>query len=366
MTSMTSSRTVIRSGRTPQPQAHTPGRILGIGSSRDRSSTNEAPFATLRVQIISCHDLEAKDSNGFSDPYVVVSMLGKEFKTPVCKRNLNPIYKPQDATFEFPIHMSLVQKLGTLNLKFVVWDKDMIGKDFLGKNSLSVNEWFKGAAFSFDDPENEPILIGLLSSCPTTMLYGTMRIKVGFVPPNPTSQPDFRNIFHTLANPTLAPQIDHVGIVTLLISGARHLPDWPTVTHIGWDMDPYVKVTIGGEAKCTQVKRHNREPDWDEQLFFHVRKRDLSLPILLSVYDWDRFSFDDHVGDATILISQLVGKTSRRDRTSDFYPNGLPTMEEFRDVRLIKNPKRPYKRTPTLTFSACYQSYEDLRKQVGH
>jgi hypothetical protein len=82
-------------------------------------------------------------------------MLGKEFKTPVCKRNLNPIYPPEYATFEFPIYMSLVHKLGTLNLKFVVWNKDMLGNDFLGKNALPVNEWFKDTAFAFDDPHNQ-------------------------------------------------------------------------------------------------------------------------------------------------------------------------------------------------------------------
>ena len=100
-------------------------------------------------------------SRPFSSPlflricsFVVVSTLGKEFKTPVCKRNLNPVYNPQEATFDFPIYMSLVQRLGSVNLKFVVWDKDFIGKDFLGKNTLSVNEWFKRTALAFYDPEN--------------------------------------------------------------------------------------------------------------------------------------------------------------------------------------------------------------------
>jgi hypothetical protein len=90
--------------------------------------------------------------------FVVVSTLGKEFKTPVCARNLNPVYNPQEATFDFPIYMSLLQRLGPINLKFVVWDKDFIGKDFLGKNTLSVNEWFTGTAFAFNDPENQVCL----------------------------------------------------------------------------------------------------------------------------------------------------------------------------------------------------------------
>jgi len=84
---------------------------------------------------------------------VVVSVLGKHFQTPVCKRNLNPVYEPKDATFDFPIYTSLVHKLGTL--EFVVWDKDMIKNDHLGGHSLPIDQWSKGTAFAFDDPDNQ-------------------------------------------------------------------------------------------------------------------------------------------------------------------------------------------------------------------
>ena len=178
--------------------------------------------------------------------------MGNEFRTPVCKRTLNPVYAQKDATFEFPIFLSLVNELdghGALNLRFVVWDKDFIGKDFLGMKVLPVNEWFKDTAFAFDDPRNQVcpiiieirfgishplsqhILVGLLSSSTTTVLHGYMCIKVGFVhPPHSTTQLDYWKIYNTLANHVLAvgPQADHVGIVTLLIYGAKNLPDWPT------------------------------------------------------------------------------------------------------------------------------------------
>ncbi len=157
-------------------------RILGRGSSRDSSSPypSETPVIILRVQIISCQDLEAKDRNGFSNPcvplplvtlrillclpsppprsfclcsFVVVSVLGKRFQTPVCKRNLNPVYEPKDATFDFPIYTSLVHQLGTL--EFAVWDKGLIRDDYLGEHSLPIDQWFIGTAFAFDDPSNQ-------------------------------------------------------------------------------------------------------------------------------------------------------------------------------------------------------------------
>jgi hypothetical protein len=198
-----------------------------------------------------------------------------------------------------------------------------------------------------------------------------MCIKVGFVhPPHSTIPVNYWDIYNTLANRVLplGLQADHVGIVTLLIWGARDLPEWPTgelfvpfsapssltrspVTRIGWDMDPYLKVTIGEESQSTQVIRHDLKPVWNKQLVFHVRERDLSLPIVLSVYDWDRFSFDDHVGDVKIHISQLVGSTSKKDRAAGFYSDSLPTMSEFKNVPFVTlNPTRPYKITPALSF----------------
>jgi Ca2+-dependent lipid-binding protein len=114
-------------------------------------------------------------------------------------------------------------------------------------------------------------------------------------------------------------------------------------------MDPFLKVTIGDEVQRTQVIRHDLNPVWNKQLDFHVRERDLLLPITLSVYDWDIFSFHNHVGDVKIHISQLVWSTSKKDRAARFY-DGLPTMSEFNDVPLTPNPARPYKSIPTLTF----------------
>ena len=312
----------------------------------------------------------------------------------MCKRNLDPVYAPKDATFEFPIFMSLVDGLdglGALNLKFVVWDKDFIGKDFLGQKVLPVNEWFKETAFDFDDQRNQvcpiiieirfwilqplsqPIDVVLLSSSTTTIRHGSMRIKVGFVDPHSTSQLDFWNIYNTLADRVLpvGPQADYFGIVTLLIWGAAKLPDWPTgglfmpsdtlssltrsqVTHIGWDMDPYVKVRVGDKVQSTQVIWHNRNPVWNRQLVFHLRMRDLSLPIVLSVFGRNNASRDDHVGDVKIHISQLFGTTSKKDHLAGSYSDGLPTMIAFNNCPLSwsSKSKRTYDRydPPTLSF----------------
>ena len=70
------------------------------------------------------------------------------------KRTLNPVYNPKDATFDFPIYLSLADKLGVLEL--IIWDKDMLSKDYLGEVSIPLEDWFRdGNAYGFSDPDNK-------------------------------------------------------------------------------------------------------------------------------------------------------------------------------------------------------------------
>lgn len=85
--------------------------------------------------------------------FVVVSVLGNRQQTPVSKRTVNPTFNPKDATFDFPIYLSLADRLGVVEL--VIWDKDMLKKDYLGETAIPLEDWFRdGSAFPFDDTNN--------------------------------------------------------------------------------------------------------------------------------------------------------------------------------------------------------------------
>ncbi len=180
---------------------------------------------------------------------------------------------------------------------------------------------------------------------------------------------DFGKTYNALMNTVLGPAVadkDYNGVVVLEICGANDLPEWPNselfvpsnpaspltgtqVFYLGWDMDPFVQVSIGEEVKRTHVIRHSRNPVWDEELVFHVRGHDLSLPIQLTVLNWERFMSHGYVGEAKINVATLVEGAAKKDLNTWLYPDDLPTMFELR-LTPAKKPGLVYKTTPTIRF----------------
>ncbi|EGN98626.1 hypothetical protein SERLA73DRAFT_54356, partial [Serpula lacrymans var. lacrymans S7.3] len=130
--------------------------------------------------------------------FVVVSLLSTRFHTPVSKRNTNPEYAPKDATFDFPIYISLADRLGTIEL--VAWDKDMLKKEYLGEVALPLEDWFSNDnAFGFNDPLNKSSSARLISTRASTHGSGSVQIKLGFVPaPNTTNLMEYDEVFAEL------------------------------------------------------------------------------------------------------------------------------------------------------------------------
>jgi phosphatidylserine decarboxylase len=58
----------------------------------------------------------------------------------VIKKTLNPSFPEKDATFDFNIYLSIVDKLSAIEL--IAWDKDTIGKEYLGEAALPLEDWF--------------------------------------------------------------------------------------------------------------------------------------------------------------------------------------------------------------------------------
>ncbi|KAH7884251.1 phosphatidylserine decarboxylase-domain-containing protein [Phlebopus sp. FC_14] len=217
-----------RLGRALKTAARLPARVSGgRGSGRSNFSPNpgEHPVVFLRLQVLGCKDLCSRGKNSSCDPFVVVSVLNTRYHTPVIKRTTNPEYSLKDATFDFPIYLSLADKLGTVEI--VVWDKDMLmKKEYLGEVALPLEDWFReGNAYGFYDDRNKSSSLTLVSTRAATHAFGSVQIKLGFTsPPNALPVMTFDEVFAELvkrSRPSLvsAPPTEGIGTLRSHLAG---------------------------------------------------------------------------------------------------------------------------------------------------
>ncbi|EJU05118.1 hypothetical protein DACRYDRAFT_76182 [Dacryopinax primogenitus] len=466
----------------------------------------EQPVAILRVQVVGCNELFAKDGGGkHSDPFVIVTYGKQRVWTPTIKKSLNPVYDPKTATFDFPLYLSLADRLGPL--EFVVWDKDiMMRKEYLGEVAVRVEDWFpeEEKNLAFDDEKNLSRSRILLSSRRRAQVSGTISFKLGLVPVGENTNLDQvytqvlqkatenlnilsapptesigtflppeqdengneneqyeddglsseeedevdeleeRDLFdegslpptpRRMSNTFLAPptptypvkpipkrasstdssisatsvgppsrpssrppspgtltpggkprkaifrrrrpsrssdynfsaETDILGIVMLEIAGADDLPKIKNSTGLGWDMDPFTVISFGKKVFRTRVIRHSLTPRWEEKLLFHVHEYEQNFQINFTVLDWDKITSNDHVGDVSFPLADLLGDIPEKDPQTGLYPAESIGAHDMKELRLAlqtqNNPSWEGKFTPTLTVKAKYQPYDALRQR---
>jgi hypothetical protein len=74
--------------------------------------------------------------------------------------------------------MSMASVIAGRGLEAVVWDKDMLGKDYMGELSLPMKEWFPGGTvvFMHEDAPVRLLPILLPSSVVAVQVYRLHRI----------------------------------------------------------------------------------------------------------------------------------------------------------------------------------------------
>ena len=146
---------------------------------------------TLNIQIIEAKDLLANDSNGFSDPYVIIpdkqsgifNVPKKGFKTHTIKKTLNPVW---NETFSIICNPKI-----SPDIKIEVYDYNFITKDVLiGEGNINL-EWLCGSRIKFHD---EWIKLSLMKKDKKTKLLnkiikGEIHIKIS-LPPQPLTIPN--------------------------------------------------------------------------------------------------------------------------------------------------------------------------------
>jgi len=85
------------------------------------------------IKVTQGKDLAPKDSNGKSDPYLVILYGTQRFKTKCIKKTLNPVWTDQDFVIEADPDIS--------QILVECWDYDKVGKhDFMGQFYINVSQ----------------------------------------------------------------------------------------------------------------------------------------------------------------------------------------------------------------------------------
>ncbi|CRK36341.1 hypothetical protein BN1723_004210 [Verticillium longisporum] len=129
-------------------QTRTPSRMGSDLSAKDKDTG-----LTLKVVILRARNLAAKDRNGTSDPYLVLTLGEAKVVTHEIPKTLNPEWNVVE---EMP-----VTSPESLILDVICWDKDRFGKDYMGEFDVPLEELFTATK-----TEQEPKWYSLRSKRP--------------------------------------------------------------------------------------------------------------------------------------------------------------------------------------------------------
>ncbi|KAI9188952.1 phosphatidylserine decarboxylase [Blastocladiella emersonii ATCC 22665] len=272
--------------------------------------------ATLVIQIIRGRGLAAKDPNGFSDPFVIVEFGATKAKTKVIKKSLNPDW---DEVITFPLPTPV-----PLSLKLTVWDHDIMRpNDFLGVCYLKLEEIlrtrFPGDPNTVTDADRDSApWFKLLQRNPGSSVTGDIQVRAGVVGDEglltsligSLSLGALDEVGSTISS---APARRHRGniskdldgLLVVDVIGANNLPPIRAVTKTTFDMDPFAVVTLGDRCHRTRTINHNLDPVWNQRVVLPVTVLATSWPVTISVYDADKFTSNDFIGQAEVAVADL-------------------------------------------------------------
>eukprot|EP00906_Rhabdomonas_costata_P018255 RCo026636 len=76
----------------------------------------------------------------------------------------------------------------------------------------------------------------------------------------------------------------------------------------GGNSDPYVKVAYANEQERSSMVRNTRSPTWDYSCRFLVTPSTQDMPVVLSVFDWDRVGKDDYIGSVEVSTAEVLAR----------------------------------------------------------
>ncbi|CAG8452526.1 14469_t:CDS:10 [Cetraspora pellucida] len=339
------------------------------------------PHYTLKIDIIKAKNLAIKDKNGFSDPYITMSICDEAYNTHVVYKNLNPVW---DTSFDHKVNPEHPPS----EIHFTCWDRDFFGRDYMGEIVIPMEKFCERGHIGYDDPSNMPLWYPLVSNRQKETVSGEVYIKIGFIDKDNQfldtrewvsiwKQMNHLKIEESSETTTLtegevrikherqysySQKNDVIGLTFVEIVRATDLPADRNVTGLGFDMDPFVIVSFSRNTFRTRVINHNLNPEWNEKLHFPVKRTELDFLIKFSVYDWDKFTSNDHIAWQTIPMKKLLDQAQKKNKNVIEVENIGDGMEE-EEIPLTVHEKWADKYKPKLIVRLKFVPYEHLRNQ---
>lgn len=91
------------------------------------------------------------------------------------------------------------------------------------------------------------------------------------------------------------------------------------VTKTGFDMDPFVVVSLGRKTYRTRCIRHNLNPVYEEKMVFQIMKHEQNYSLSFSVVDRDKLSGNDFVGTVNLPLDKLISVAPEADAETGLY-----------------------------------------------
>ncbi|KAI8050437.1 phosphatidylserine decarboxylase-domain-containing protein [Syncephalis plumigaleata] len=174
----------------------------------------------------------------------------------------------------------------------------------------------------------------------------------------------------SMSLPIPSPEV--LGVVFVDVVAAKDLPPLKNFLHTGFDMDPFAIVTFGRNTFRTQAIRHTLNPIWNERLYFHLAKHELSYPITFTIMDKDKFSNNDRVATASLSIMDLLSGSNvniddytGRNDANNVIPNDMDTPQEH-TLTMLPAKDSGWEGHCTITFRVRFIRYTTLRRRFWH
>nr|XP_025615183.2 probable ADP-ribosylation factor GTPase-activating protein AGD11 [Arachis hypogaea]XP_029144408.1 probable ADP-ribosylation factor GTPase-activating protein AGD11 [Arachis hypogaea] len=122
---------------------------------------------------------------------------------------------------------------------------------------------------------------------------------------------DHENKAPKKTNSSLAGMVEFVGLIKVNVVKGTNLVVRDVVSS-----DPYVVLSLGDQSVKTRVIKKSLNPVWNESLMLSIPEN--IPPLKVCVYDKDKFSNDDFMGEAEIDIEPLVIATKEYEESKSY------------------------------------------------